>query len=230
VTLFSQGDITGLVAVYAYVSAVIATSWAFRHRMQNPRKLVHILTGGIVFFWWMFDSRLVMSGLAALPFVFILLLATPRSPVRWLRESPLGQRSSEGHEYGLVMYAVSWTIIAFFLFGDLFAASIAIVAMSFGDGAGELIGRKYGRIRYLPHRTVEGSVAVFAATFVSILTLGWFYFGLIGYTGGSLPAIPILFAWAVAGIVTMLEALSPGSIDNLVIPLVVAGLLHVMGV
>lgn len=229
-TLFSQGDITGLVAVYAYVSAVIAVSWAFRHKMRNPRKLVHILTGGIIFFWWMFDSRIVMSGLAALPFVFVLLLATPRSPVKWLRESPLGQRSSEGHEYGLVMYAVSWTIIAFFLFGDLYAASIAIAAMSFGDGAGELVGRRHGRINYLPHRTVEGSVAVFAATYFSILVLGFFYFEIIGYAGGSLPAIPILFAGAVAGLVTLLEALSPGSVDNLVIPLVVAGLLHVMGV
>lgn len=228
-TLLSRGDITGLTAVYVYVAAVITLSWALRHRIGRPRELVHILTGGVVFFWWTFDSKYVMSGLAALPFVFILVLATPGSPVKWLREGPLGQRSSEGHEYGLVMYAVSWTVIAFFLFGDLYAASIAIAAMSFGDGAGEIIGRRFGRFRYAPHRTVEGSAAVFAATFASILVLGWFYFSLIGYGGGSPPAIPILFAAAIAGLVTFLEGLTPGSMDNLVIPVVIAALLHGMG-
>lgn len=227
--MLTEGDLTGLVAVYAYVAAVVALSWALRERVRRPRKLVHILTGGIVFFWWTFDSAAVMAGLAALPFVFLLLLATPRSPVKWLRDSPLGERSSEGHEYGLVFYAVSWTIIAYFLFEDLYAASIAIAAMSFGDGTGEVIGRRFGRIRYLPHRTVEGSVAVFVGTFASILILGWFYFGVIDYATSTSPAIPLLFAAAVSGLVTLIEALVPGSIDNLVIPIAIAAFLHGMG-
>ncbi len=227
--LLSQGDIAGLVAVYGYVAAVIALSWALRTRMSHPRKLVHILTGGIVFFWWVFDTAEVMAFLAALPFVFLLLLATPKSPVRWLRESPLGERSSEGHEYGLVMYAVSWTIVAYFLFEDLYAASVGIAAMSFGDGAGEVIGRRYGKHEYIQERTIEGSLAVFVCTLVSILVIGWFYFTYLGYAGGTPPQIPILFAGAVAGLVTLFEALTPGSIDNLVIPLLTAGFLHGIG-
>jgi phytol kinase len=230
VAILTEGDVLGLVGVYGYVACVVALSWALRHRVKNARKLVHVLTGGIIFFWWSFDTRLIMAGLAALPFVPLLLLATPKSPVVFLRRSPLGSRSSEGHEYGLVMYAISWTVIAYSLFGDLVAASIAIAAMSFGDGMGELVGKRFGRLRYMPHRTLEGSMAVFFATALSIIVINWFYFGVVGYTGGTGPELLFPFALAVAGLVACLEAVTPGSVDNLVIPLVVAGFMHLMGV
>jgi len=227
--VFTEGDLTGLAAVYGYVAAVVALSWALSKRIKSARKLVHVLTGGIVFFWWMFDSAWVMAGLAALPFIPLLLLATPKSPVKFLRDSPLGARSSEGHAYGLVMYAVSWTVIAYLLFEDLFAASVAIAAMSFGDGMGEVIGRRFGRHRYAHHRSVEGSAAVFAATLVSVLVLNWFYFTLIGYPMESQPVLILLFAVAISLLVTVIEAMTPGSVDNLVIPLIMAGYLHVIG-
>jgi len=230
VAILTEGDVLGLVGVYGYVACVVALSWVLRDRVKNSRKLVHILTGGIIFFWWSFDSRLIMAGLAAFPFVPLLLLATPKSPVGFLRRSVLGARSSEGHAYGLVMYAISWTVIAYFLFGDLVAASIAIVAMSFGDGMGELVGRRFGRLKYMPHRTLEGSLAVFFATMLGIIMISWFYFGVVGYTGGTAPELLYPFALAVAGFVAFLEAVTPGSVDNLVIPLVVAGFMHVMGV
>lgn len=228
--LFTQGDLLGLAGVYGYVLSVVALSYVLKDRVNNSRKLVHILTGGIVFFWWSFDTRLVMAGLAAFPFVPLLLLATPKSPIGFLRQSPLGMRSSEGHPYGLVMYAVSWTIIAYVLFDDLVAASIAVAAMSFGDGMGELIGRKFGIHRYSSNRSLEGSMTVFLATLLSIIGLFWFYFDLIAYSGGTAPYIPLLFALSISGFVACLEAVTPGSVDNLVIPLVVAAFLHGMGV
>ncbi len=128
------------------------------------------------------------------------------------------------------MYAISWTLIAYFLFEDLFAASIAIAAMSFGDGMGEFIGKRYGKIRYFNHRTLEGSAAVFISTFIAIIILEWFYFEMIGYSGGGVPDMLILFGLSAAGIVTCLEAITPGQIDNLVIPLLVGGYLHMLGV
>jgi len=220
----------GLVGVYGYVSAVLILSWALKGRLENPRKLVHLLTGGIVFFWWSFDTPEVMAGLAACPFVVLLLLASPRSPVRFLRDSPLGARTAEGHAYGLVMYASSWTIIAYFLFHDLFAASLAIAAMAFGDGMGEVVGRRYGRHEYIKNRSVEGTAAVFVSTMVAALVIEWFYFDLVGYANSTPPELALLFAAALAGFVSCLEAVTPGRIDNLVIPLVVGGYLHVLGV
>ncbi|MBU1157810.1 MAG: hypothetical protein KKE24_00530 [Candidatus Thermoplasmatota archaeon] len=226
----TQGDLFGLAGVYGYVSAIIIITWVARSRIHNPRKVLHILTGGIVFFWWAFETREIMAFLAAAPFAVLLLLCTPISPVRLLRESPLGSRSTEGHPYGLVMYAVSWTLIAYFLFEDLVAASIAIAAMSFGDGMGEFIGKRYGKRRYLNHRTLEGSAAVFISTFIAIIVIELFYFEMIGYSSGGAPDMLVLFGLSTAGLVTCLEAITPGQIDNLVIPLIVGGYLHMLGV
>ena len=230
VALLTDGDLMGLAGVYGYVAAVVIVSWAAKDKVRNPRKLLHILTGGIVFFWWSFDTRMIMAGLAAAPFVVLLLLCTPASPLEALKRGPLGSRSSEGHPYGLVLYAASWTLMAFFLFHDLFAASIAVASMAFGDGMGELVGRKYGKHEYLRKRTIEGSTAVFAATFLSVLVLNWFYFDIIVYVHGGAPDMLLLFAASVAGMVTCLEAVTPGQIDNLVIPLFVGGYLSVLGV
>lgn len=230
VAVFTDGDVLGLVGVYGYVASILVISYLLRKKISNPRKLVHVLTGGIVFFWWSFDTQWVMAGLAAFPFVPLLLLTTPISPIEKLRGGTLGKISSEGHEYGLVMYAISWTIISFFMFDDLFAASVAIAAMSFGDGMGEIIGRRYGKHEYIPHRTIEGSLAVFLASFLAIAIIAGFYFGIIGYSGGSEPNMIIPFSLGLAGFIAVLEAVTPGKIDNLVLPLVVGGFLHIMGV
>jgi len=226
----TQGDLLGLAGVYGYVACILVAAWQLKGRVRNQRKLVHILTGGIVFFWWSFDTREVMAGLAAFPFVVLLVLATPRSPVVFLKNSALGARSSEGHPYGLVMYSISWTLIAYFLFNDLYAASIAIAAMSFGDGMGEVVGRRFGRREYMFHRTLEGSFAVFVGVLMSILILYWFYFELIDYHGSSPPELLPVFAIVIGALVTLLEAITPGAADNLVIPLAVAVLLNTMGV
>jgi len=65
---------------------------------------------------------------------------------------------------------------------------------------------------------------------VAVLVLNWFYFDLIGYAYGGSPDMLLLFAASVAGIVTCIEAVTPGKVDNLVIPLAVGGYLHMLGV
>ena len=227
--IITEGDIVGLIGVYGYVSAIIGLTWICRHRLEQPRKLIHVLTGGIVFFWWTFDTREVMAGLAAFPFVIILLLATPRSPVALFRDGPLGLTSTEGHAYGLVMYAVSWTVIAYFMFDNILAASIAVAAMSFGDGMAEAVGRRYGHVSYLKGRTLEGSLAAFGCVTMSIIVLVWFYGELLGLSS-LVPDQAPLFAIAVGALVAVLEAVTPGSVDNLTVPLLTGGLLIVMGV
>ena len=225
----TQGDLIGLIGVYAYVGCIVLITWGLGSRLENPRKLLHILTGGIVFFWWTFDTREVMAGLAAAPFIVLLLLVSPISPFGRLRDGALGRRTSEGHSYGLVMYAVSWTIIAYFMFDNLLSASIAIAAMSFGDGMGEFVGRKYGRREYMRHRTAEGTAAVFVAVAASVLVLIWFYTDLVGRTATA-PDNPLMFAFAVGGLVACLEAVTPGRVDNLVVPLVTGTYLCLLGV
>jgi dolichol kinase len=229
VVAITDGDLVGLIGVYGYVLAVAIVVGLLATRLSNPRKVMHVLIGGIVFFWWAFDTREVMAGLAAFPFVVILLLSSPKSPIGPLRRSYLGAVADEGHNYGLVMYAISWTIIAYAMFDHLLAASIAIAAMSFGDGTGGLVGRVFGKRKFMCNKTVEGTLGVFGATVLSVVVLVWFYSDVVG-AASLRPDSTLMFALAIGAFVSCLEAVSPGKLDNLVVPLTTGAYLALLGV
>jgi len=229
--MLSEGDVIGLAAVYAYVATVvvIAAKWKAVRSARLHRKFVHIMVGNIVFLWWVFDSSYVMAFLAAAPFIPLLLLASPYSPFSKLKDSFLGRTAGESHDLGLVYYAISWTILAFFLFDYRLIASIAIVAMAYGDGLGGLIGKHYGKHQIYGSKTLEGALAVFSgtvtATFVVIQFYQWLnYHDLLAVPYVSLPTSMVV-ALLIGAFVAIVELLTPGQYDNLVIPLGTAGLL-----
>ncbi len=229
--MLSEGDIVGLVLVYSYVALVIVISIYAKKRYPNCsyRKIVHILVGNIVFLWWVFDSRYVMAFLAAAPFILLLLLSTPRSPLRNLDNSFLKMATAQGHGLGLVYYAISWTILALLLFDNRLVASIAIVAMSYGDGVGGLIGKKYGHLKIWRNKSYVGTAAVFLGTFLATMAVIFFYTFLNTYipslnvfSFGTLGTVAV--SALVAAFVALVELFSPGEYDNLIVPLSTAAL------
>lgn len=233
--MVSSGDLTGLISVYGYVVLVVLFSRSIKSRTTGGihRKVLHILIGNIVLFWWMFDSPYVMAFLAAAPFIPLLLLVSPISPIRRLRTSFLGETTGESHGFGLVYYAISWTILAFFLFDQRMIASIAIVAMSYGDGLGGLVGRRFGKRKILRNKTLEGTATVLTATFIATIAVLMFYQYLAhqGIFGTFLLDSASAFGTAIltGGFVAVVELLTPGEYDNLVIPLLTAGMLVLVG-
>lgn len=235
--MLSLGDAIGLILVYSYVAIVIAVSVYAKRRFPGCgyRKIVHIMIGNIVFLWWVFDERWVMALLAAAPFIPLLLLVTPRSPLRRLDNSFLKMATAQGHGLGLVYYAVSWTLLAFFLFDDRMIASIAIVAMSYGDGVGGLLGKKYGHRRLFRDKSYVGTSSVFMGTTLAALTVMAFYTVMGSWIPSlNVPELDPLFAVGVAlftgAYVAVVELFSPGEYDNLIVPLTTAALLLLIGV
>lgn len=234
--MVSSGDVIGLVLVYAYVSLVVVIAILAKRRWPGGsgfRKVIHIMVGNIVLFWWVFDSRYIMSFLAAAPFIFLLLLMTPRSPVHKLDNSFLKMASTEGHDYGLVFYAVSWTILALVLFDDRLVASIAIVAMSYGDGIGGLVGRRYGKRKLYKDKSCVGTTAVALGTFLATLAVIALYIWLSApmpelnvYQYTALEALGL--ASLVGVFVAAVELFSPGEYDNLIVPFLTTGLVLVV--
>jgi phytol kinase len=234
--MLAQGDVIGLLGVYAYVAMVIllASRLGFVKRAGAQRKFVHIMVGNIVFIWWVFESPYVMALLAALPFIPLLLLASSRSPIKKVRDSFIGKTTGESHELGLVYYAISWTLLAFFLFNDRLVASIAIVGMSYGDGVGGLVGKAIGKRKLLGEKTLEGTLAVLVATIIATIAVIAFY-GMLSslglYRGPTMLISLALALSAVVGVfVAIVELLTPGQYDNLTIPLGTALLLVLLGV
>ncbi len=233
--MFSTGDVVGLLTVYGYVGFVVALSMLAKRLFPGCayRKMVHILIGNIVFIWWIFDSRYIMAFLAAAPFAFLLFLATPYSPFRGLDDSFLKHATSQGHSLGLVYYAISWTILALLLFNHLVVAGVAIVAMSYGDGVGGIIGKSFGKRKIWKSKTLEGTLAVFLTTMVVTFAVLQFYMllsdsGILTMTSLSLASMASL-SLATGLLVAVVELFTPGEYDNLVVPLSTAALLVALG-
>jgi len=240
-----NGDLLGLLAVYTYIGlmVVVASKWKLLRKWGIHRKFIHVMIGNIVFLWWVFESNWVMSLLAAAPFVPILLIFAeegkkikePHNKVeRGIKSSILAEASGDGHKLGLVYYAISWSILAFFLFNNLMAAAVGIVAMAYGDGFGGIIGKKWGKHRIHGKKTMEGTLAVFFFSFLATLVVFAFY-GMLAFNGlypGKFLAAPLALAIA-AGVgiyVAVVELVTPGEYDNLVIPLSTAFILALAGI
>jgi phytol kinase len=125
--------------------------------------------------------------------------------------------------------------VAFF-FDHWLAATIAIVAMTRGDGFGSVIGRKFGKHKIINGKSAEGSLAVFFATFIVSLIIIAYYGWLVSQGMIPMSRVPYVTAVAAVGyaalagiIASVAEAVVPGDLDNIVIPVCIAVVLVLLG-
>jgi phytol kinase len=228
-------DYIALILVYAIIGCSLAIAMVAEKRTSlDSRKIIHIGVGSFVFVWWMFSEQWIMLVFFTIPFAVLLFLAMMKDNA--VAKSKLGELSQEkGHKTGLFLYAITITIMVLFFFGDHWtAASVGIMAMTWGDGMGSVIGRRYGKHKILNGKSLEGSLGVFLATFImsAVIILFYAYLASIGqFPAGEYTAIlPIWAVCAIAGgLAAVLEAVSPGEIDNLVIPIVIATVMAFLG-
>jgi len=228
-------DYIALILVYAIIGCSLAIAMVAEKRTSlDSRKIIHIGVGSFVFVWWMFSEQWIMLVFFTIPFAVLLFLAMMKDNA--VAKSKLGELSQKkGHKTGLFLYAITITIMVLFFFGDHWtAASVGIMAMTWGDGMGSVIGRRYGKHKILNGKSLEGSLGVFLATFImsAVIILFYAYLASIGqFPAGEYTAIlPIWAVCAIAGgLAAVLEAVSPGEIDNLVIPIVIATVMAFLG-
>lgn len=86
-------------------------------------------------------------------------------------------------------------VLAALLLFPIHTAKIAIFALAFGDGLASLVGKRFGKIRlpFFKDKTVAGSLACFAAVFLSAFAVsGNFWKGLLlGIAGASIEMLPL---------------------------------------
>lgn len=225
-------DVLALVLVYAIIAASVALSFYLDRKgtKLDVRKIVHIGVGNFVFVWWMFSANWIMLVFFAVPFALALLYIMLKKEDK----SELGKISNKmGHPTGLFLYVVSICILVAFFFDHWLAASVAIVAMTYGDGFGSVIGRKYGKHKHIRGKSFEGSLAVFAMTAIVgfVVCLLYTFLNDGGWWVGDVSAIiPLWACCLVAGaIASVAESVCPGEVDNLVIPMLVAVALVALG-
>lgn len=176
---------------------------------EGSRKLVHILLSH----WILLAIAVYRStwGVCSLPFCFI-----------WLNYLSCrkgifsGIERGEANTLGTVWYAVSLFLLSFagYSLGMPWIAACGMLGMGYGDGAGALVGKYWGKLRFPgihASKSLEGTLTVMLLSGLAVGMVCEFYvpgphFALRAALACSVPA-------------AVLELFTPYGMDNLTLPL-----------
>jgi len=221
------GDFTALdIALAAFTGLAGGVVVAIAYRMAErgvpkwkPRKLVHISMGTIIALTVMQYSNLSGPSLAAGIFLTVLLYAWAHKSdlisellLAGSREADKGLSTFAAGFMGMVSFAA--VFLLFFQRPEIIVASILTV--SWGDAAGEMIGRPYGsrvvKARYRG-KSLEGTLGVVLFSFLSVSV------SLVLYSTDVFLQTVLAQVMLIALILAILELLSVAWTDNLFLPL-----------
>ncbi|MFX0169216.1 MAG: diacylglycerol/polyprenol kinase family protein [Candidatus Hodarchaeota archaeon] len=229
-------DLLVLAIAYTWVVAILVIGEGLRRwRNYHPamtRKFIH-LGAGFSVFTVPFYTHSWAAIIVAVSFLVLIYLASPKSPVKGLRSMFEVMAREEdylsGHIWGPFFYAVSITLLVsvFTLIPSLTPLyplpAMGLTAMYLGDGIAPFIGAKYGKHWYRigkATRSIEGSLSVFAASFIGSW-ICWLFLDVFSTNG--LPVFSLLqiitISLMCASSAMLLEGLSPAGWDNLSVPL-----------
>ena len=165
------------------------------------RKLIHLTSVFIVVFYHFLGRE---TTLFILTFFLIIFLIAEYIRIELGREIPVFWRffrEEERESLGGEVYFLLGSMIAIGVFPKLIAYS-AILMTTFGDSAAALIGKSFGRMKIKQKKTLEGCMAEF----------------LVNLAIGMIFMKSLMIAIVMAGVATMVEALTTKLNDNLLIP------------
>ncbi|MCS7056158.1 MAG: hypothetical protein NZM18_08335 [Thermoflexales bacterium] len=195
--------------VFAVLGAAEGLRRAFRLPVEFTRKVVHIAVG----MWaWGTAALFTDKRFAVIPplaFVALNYLSYRRALFTAMETS---DKSNLGTVYFPIAFAV--IILLFFDVSKPFMVA-ALMPMTWGDAFAAIIGKRYGRRHYAlvdgrSRRSVEGSAAMFAFSFLSVAVTLLVFDAAFGTA--------IVCGLVMALLATIAEAASPSGLDNLLVP------------
>lgn len=202
-----------VIVSFLYVFAVLGIAEALRRAFRLPveftRKVVHV---GVGMWAWGTAALFTDKWFAIIPPVAFVALNYLSYRRALFTAMETGDKSNLGTVYFPIAFAA--IILLFFDVSKPFMVA-ALMPMTWGDAFAAIIGKRYGRRHYAlldarSQRSVEGSLAMFACSFLSVaVTLLVF---------GAPLGVAAAFAMVMALLATIAEAVSPAGLDNLVVP------------
>ena len=194
-----------------------------------PRKMVHISISSIIAFSLPFFTS-PLGPIYSVLLVGIALLTFVKCGGNLQEFLQVGTRRGESLTdtfMASLLSLVSFGIVFFVFAGEPFVYTTAILFTSWGDGAGEVVGRTLGRhkfYRYNKSKTLEGSSGVLIMSILAIFVSGFLFW----IPSTVITGFFFLRAVLVAVGVTITEFLSTKWADNLTIPIIGALMLYIM--
>ncbi|MFW9908340.1 MAG: hypothetical protein ACFFEF_07175 [Candidatus Thorarchaeota archaeon] len=230
------GEITSidvLLAMFTGIAGGIVLAVAYKLADSGvehwkPRKLVHISMGTLIALT--VHNYVTLSGPALAGGIFLVILM-----YSWAHKSSLisellvaGSREKESslNTFASGFMGMIAFVVAFLLFfhrPEIFVA--AILAVAWGDAAGEVVGRTVGgniSKRKFRGKSVEGSFGVWGMTVISILL------AMLIYSVDMCPFCVIGQIAIIGTVIMIIELFSIGWTDNFLIPLATAFLMWLL--
>jgi dolichol kinase len=206
---------------YIYIFIIILVSGRMDRFLKisprSSRKFLHMMIGNLPFIIPFFTLAFFPTLVAA-PFIIVTFLATPYSPFKNVNKKlkGLSEITEEGHQWGLVFYAISYTCLAFLFAQKSYVIAAGILPMAYGDAAASIVGEKFGRHKYklVAKKSLEGSAAMFLISLTILGVSMVFFSALYGFSFSS----KFLAVVSAAAVATLVEGFSPMGFDNLMVP------------
>ena len=202
--------VSSWLAVLAMLASVVKQRWP--NQLEWSRKLVHIGTGPVVLIAWAcaIDRAIAVPVAGA-----VTLLAALNHRLRILP----GIEDIDRHSYGTIAYGASITLL-FWLFWPVRPEPVVagVLTMALGDGLAGLVGP----LVESPRWQVLGQTRSLVGTAVMGITTAAVLLGLALLQPASAP--PAWALLAMAAVATGVEQWASAGIDNLTVPLAVAGM------
>lgn len=208
----------GIVLLIVAMAALIAGLRFYQVRFHpDPewvRKLFHISSGifALIAPWLFVQDWPVLVVLGLVSIVLFLFRVTR------LKNGP-GKILSNVSRYSFgEMYFVMSIAILFIFTGseERVLYSISLIILTLADAIAALIGVRYGQVRYLVpegEKSIEGSFAFFLVSFLSTHITLFLFFPMDGMAN-------LMISITVSLLATLVESVSWGGKDNLVVPIV----------
>ncbi len=186
------------------------------------RKIVHVAAGSWVIFWPLFcakDLSYVLNiAVAVLWTILFIVKGLTASSEDYAVKTMT--RSGDPKELlrGPLFFTLVMEVLGVFFFMN-YAAVVTMAILGWGDGLAPLIGKYYGRRKYKllgREKTIEGSLGMFLFGFLGSLILV-FVVQPIGMPQSIESLILSILIACLIG--TIVEAISPADIDNILIPI-----------
>ena len=196
-----------------WVGLIIFIAWVVYRFTDSEaeiiRKIVHIGIGNVILIAWWLDIPAYV-GITASVFASLITLLSYKFPIL------PGINSVGRQSLGTFFYAVSIGVLMgiFWYLHQPQYAVLGIMIMAWGDGLAALIGKRFGKHKYIvfgSQKSWEGSLTVTLSSYFICVTLLFIVQGNIWQTW--------IISLIVALIATILEAFSFLGIDNLTVPI-----------
>ncbi len=211
----------GWLILYFAVCASAAILLRCTKKMPDEvfRKLLHMILLGSLAVWVAVFETWWMTALSAVGFALVVY------PILRLAEMWKGysefideRKSGELKSSLLVVFFMFAVVVAvcWGAFGDKMLVLASVYAWGFGDAAAALIGKRFGKHK-IPkvakgRKSVEGTLAMFAVSFGSVLVL-------LALRGGMGCAGCVVTSVSVAAASALVELITPDGMDTLSCPM-----------